>query len=380
MLKKPLFHLSTIAMSLWLGGVFVASNGASSLFVSAWAVTIDEVKQNAENGDMDSQFSLGVLHLQGRGVQQDYAQALKWFKKAAAQNMPQAQSNLAVFYLNGWGGARRNPQKAFELSRKAALQGFADAQLNLSRFYREGIGVKKNLKEASKWLKKAALQGHAHAQMNLGVEKHRAQDYKEARKWFERSAEQDQPIAQYMYGQFLQKGIGGKKDVPLAISWFESAAQHDLPDALFSLADIYLRGLEGYPQDLERAYGYYLRAAELEHPVSQYNVGVMLKDGQGAKKNLDEALKWLSKSGRGGYGKAYFYLGDLYARGKGLKQDYALAYQYFWLARKLGWDVPKIRLEVLEKTLTPDNLAKAKKDAGEIYQTHHQKAKAKNPS
>ena len=38
----------------------------------------------ATQGNAIAQFNLGVLHDVGRGVRQDYAQALKWYRLAAA--------------------------------------------------------------------------------------------------------------------------------------------------------------------------------------------------------------------------------------------------------------------------------------------------------
>lgn len=39
----------------------------------------------AEAGNAQAQARLGKAYYQGRGVQQDYAQAVQWFEKAAAQ-------------------------------------------------------------------------------------------------------------------------------------------------------------------------------------------------------------------------------------------------------------------------------------------------------
>ena len=53
-----------------------------------------------------AQFNLGVLYNDGRGVQQDYAAAALWYRKAADQGHAGAQCNLAILYNHGTGFAQ----------------------------------------------------------------------------------------------------------------------------------------------------------------------------------------------------------------------------------------------------------------------------------
>lgn len=46
---------------------------------------VDVMKLNAVNGDMYAQFNLGVMYYEGRGVAQDYDEAMKWRQLAEAQ-------------------------------------------------------------------------------------------------------------------------------------------------------------------------------------------------------------------------------------------------------------------------------------------------------
>ena len=48
----------------------------------------------AEQGDASSQFNLGLLYANGRGVKQDYFKAVEWYQKAAEQGHPLAQIYL----------------------------------------------------------------------------------------------------------------------------------------------------------------------------------------------------------------------------------------------------------------------------------------------
>ena len=44
-----------------------------------------------KQGDTNAQFNLGVMYEDGRGVTQDYQEAVKWYRKAAEQGDAEAQ-------------------------------------------------------------------------------------------------------------------------------------------------------------------------------------------------------------------------------------------------------------------------------------------------
>ena len=72
------------------------------------------------------------MYNKGRGVPQNYKEAIKWY-------------------------------------RLAAEQGFAPAQYNLGAMYFEGLGVPQDHKEAEKWFRRSAEQGIARAQEALDL-------------------------------------------------------------------------------------------------------------------------------------------------------------------------------------------------------------------
>ena len=43
------------------------------------------------------------MYDRGDGVPQDFAEAMKWYRRAADQGYANAQSNLAIMYNNGHG-------------------------------------------------------------------------------------------------------------------------------------------------------------------------------------------------------------------------------------------------------------------------------------
>jgi hypothetical protein len=117
-------------------------------------------------GQIESWYKTGKKFYHGQGVPQDYAEAVRWFRKAAEQGYSPAQTQLGICYLHGQ-GVKKDAAAGASWIRKAADQGFAYAQGILGYVYLLGKGVSKNHDEAVKWFRKAADQGNAHAHFAL---------------------------------------------------------------------------------------------------------------------------------------------------------------------------------------------------------------------
>src|ERR1035437_428720 len=146
----------------------------------------EDTKAKAESGDANAQNSLGICYGKGRGVVKDFAEALKWYQKAADQNYAAAQYNIGYLYEHGL-GAKKDYVEAVKWYSKAAEQGDGSAECNMGYFYSNGLGVKKDSVEEVKWYRKAAEQGEAEAQYNLGINYANGtgvlKDYVEGYKW-----------------------------------------------------------------------------------------------------------------------------------------------------------------------------------------------------
>ena len=59
-------------------------------------------RKSAEQGNPDGQIHLGDCYLEGKGVKQDYVEAVKWYRKSAELNT-KGKIYLAVCYLQGIG-------------------------------------------------------------------------------------------------------------------------------------------------------------------------------------------------------------------------------------------------------------------------------------
>ncbi|WP_302992038.1 tetratricopeptide repeat protein [Barnesiella intestinihominis] len=78
---------------------------------------------------------MGVCYSLGKGVLQDYTQAVYWYRKAAEQGSATAQLCLGSCYYDGIGVLVDKPQAVYWWS-KAAEQGNADA-IELLKVYHE---------------------------------------------------------------------------------------------------------------------------------------------------------------------------------------------------------------------------------------------------
>src|SRR5687767_5820060 len=80
-----------------------------------------------------------------------WAEAARWFRKAAEAGDAQAQLNLATLYDAG-DGVPPDAKEASTWYLKAAQNGIASAQYAIGARYADGEGVQPDLIEAYKWV------------------------------------------------------------------------------------------------------------------------------------------------------------------------------------------------------------------------------------
>lgn len=85
-----------------------------------------------------AQYWVGMMYLNGQGVEQDYAKAGEWFRKAAENRVPQAQYKLGRLYFTGQ-GLPRDYERAYAWFRVGAvhnhqlsIESLSEARDNLS--------------------------------------------------------------------------------------------------------------------------------------------------------------------------------------------------------------------------------------------------------
>src|ERR1700740_3297691 len=62
---------------------------------------VSNLRQEAEKGDANAEYSLGILYMEGLGLLRDDTEGVKWHKAAAAQGQADAQFMLGYLYENG---------------------------------------------------------------------------------------------------------------------------------------------------------------------------------------------------------------------------------------------------------------------------------------
>jgi len=98
-------------------------------------------------------------------------------------------------------------------------------------------------------------------------------------------------------------------------------ANHGDVRAQYALGRLYEKG-KGVDRDFNKAYDWYQKAAQKNHPDSQYRVAVGLAMGVGIAKNEPEALSWLRKAANNNQKRAQKVLAQAYEEGRlGLKAD-----------------------------------------------------------
>ena len=101
--------------------------------------------------------------------------------------------------------------------------------------------------------------------------------------------------------------------------------------------------------------------AEKGDAAARNNFGTRYYYGEGVEKDLKKAVKWYRKAAEQGFGSAQKNLGVMYGFGNGVLQDYVTAYAWVNIAGANGADVKKFKSEILEKKMTPEQIAEGQK-------------------
>jgi TPR repeat protein len=80
-------------------------------------------RAKAEQGDAQAQFDLGWMYDEGKSVEQDSAEAAKWYREAASRGQKRAQFKLGFMYSTGR-GVERNDVEAVKWLSLSAGEGY----------------------------------------------------------------------------------------------------------------------------------------------------------------------------------------------------------------------------------------------------------------
>lgn len=200
----------------------------------------------------------GVQPVQGKAT---YVATIARSATAGQPTTAQDCRLLADDYYDGYNGKSQNYAEAAKWYQKAAEQGDQVAQFNLGIMYSQGQGVATDVNQATAWYRKSAESGYSRAQYNLGSAYYANKNFAEALKWFRMAADQGEVSAMYNLGIMYIDGEGVKQDTKEAIKWLQKAAESGHTNAQFNLAATYLEGAPGQKRDLKQARIWMTRAA-----------------------------------------------------------------------------------------------------------------------
>jgi uncharacterized protein len=110
------------------------------------------------------------------------------------------------------------------------------------------------------------------------------------------------------------------------------AAELGEPQASWLLAQIYRFGLSKQGENPQKAFEYYLKAANQYHPEAMREVGNAYLYAYGIGEDFQLAQQWLIKANKLNDSIAAFSLGYIYYQGKGVKKDLGSAINWFMKA------------------------------------------------
>jgi hypothetical protein len=245
------------------------------------SLNIEWCLREAAAGDAKAQYALGLFYERGKppALLQDYAEAAKWY-------------------------------------RKAAEQGHAGAQLYLGILLAQANGVERNFVEAYKWIalakggnaldKAAAVETQGRlvtlmmpAEISEGERLLRefvpTKGKDEELRLLQRATETANMVDQYNLATFYSQTRipNGQGNNALVVKWMTLAAQQGFAPALVQLAAVHQFG--GVPADSKKVFEWNYKAAEQGYSDAQVELSDIYSDicGTGVEKDLVQAYKWL---------------------------------------------------------------------------------------
>jgi TPR repeat protein len=260
----------------------------------AWKYFKLSADQNLDLG----QFYCGLCLYEGRGVSQDWKLAWKYFKLSADQNMAVAQAYCGVCHFQGR-GIEKSDTLAAEYFKRSADQNHPNAQFYFGFCLYAGRGVAVDHVEAAKYGKLSADQGCVDGLCLYGCCLFAGRgvrlDYVRAADYFRRSAHQNCRAAAYRYAKLIEAMYPGNAHLPEAMAYYEQAAGSGRPLDLISVGIACEFG-RGVSKDLERAVKCYASGAEAQDSEAQAHLGFCLRYGIGCEADWLKSTEWYHKS------------------------------------------------------------------------------------
>lgn len=272
------------------------------------------------NDDPAYLYSAGICFQYGIGTAIDPQVARDLYWQSSERSYAPACFKIAESILSAEKVNPNSKKDAIKFLLFAARDGYPEAEFRLGLAYKDGVGAKKDLREATDLFRKAAKKGHPAAQASLakclargeGVTK----DEAKALYYYESAAVQGYCFAQYALGICYRDGVGTERDWRASLDWLARAAKQSrfLPPEERSKGKEAEAALKQMLDDLQyRAksfamteYGKHAasligRMAGEGFPIAQYSFGLCFLNGWGVDENREKAIEYLRKAQIGGH-------------------------------------------------------------------------------
>jgi TPR repeat protein len=171
-------------------------------------------------------------------------------------------------------------------------------------------------------------------------------------------------------GRRLIQGTEVTKDPQAGAGWLLRAAELGSAQSAFNVGVMYERGFV-VERNSAKAVEWYRKAADAGLPVAKHNLALMLREGKGVARDTKAAIELFKSAARQGLAASMFSLGDIYDRGDAAPRDAVEAVAWFAVAAEIerqlnGGAETQLartadqRVEALRRTLTPEELARAR--------------------
>lgn len=305
----------------------------------------------AKRGDISAQKQLGLLLVRSDDTVNE---GIKWLKKAAAID-PDAMYLLGRIYL-----VKQNDAKqAFSWYDKAAQNNHVDAMIDVGAFYLFGYHVKQNISKAIEWYKKATSLNSPVAYHNLGVLCYQDSDlHSTALNYFATAASLEYADSAYMLGIMYLQGQGIEKDVRIALHYLMLSVEYGKHYACRPIGDLYFQGaFDNGRQNYDKAIEWYLRGMEYDVLSCTEVLGDCYYHGFGVDVDLDLAYDFYKTAANKGSCDAAFSLGSMYFRGEVVKKDLKEALKWMTIAEKRGHQNAPRFVQMLSDVLGSNGVA-----------------------
>lgn len=235
---------------------------------------------------------------------------------------------------------------AFQRALPRAQLGDPAAQTLIAELMSQGLGVKRDTKDAAFWYSKAAEGGDPTSMFKYALilieGRDVPRDQKKADEWMKKAAEAGQASAEFNVAQMLTAENPGPKGLKLALPYYEKSAEQGIADAQYAVAQLYLNLPDLPPEKKSRAREWLSRAANAGYDTAQLDMGIWLINGTGGKQDLENGFNWMRVAAYRGNVVAQNKLAHLYINAIGTKQDPVAAATWYVISRRAGLKDPEL--------------------------------------